>query len=631
MTLEDKSNKQAPQFTVDEYQEIRDRIQEANNDINTRDLTVNGTFNGGSSDGTFNTITADATSSGDIPLTLIQHDETGNSIFIDFRNESGGSESSVGRITYDATNDELQIENIELTASSGGSMSFEDDKLLHFGTDNDTSIAYDSTDDRTEIRTSKSVRVEDSSSNELLSIETDGDVIAPNRIRVGSSGTPSDPLDVDGSSNFNGNAQFNDDIQVQFGAAPDYWFVYDSSNTRLQLRSTDIDGGGTDGTILRVGDGQQDVDFLSDISFPNIGGTPTFSGHDHSESGMTTVPNSGLTNSSITISAGTGIDSAGSVSLGGSVTVAVGFSDDEDLDFGTGDDYNLRYDSANTQLELESADIDGGGTSGNILRVADGQQDVEFISDISFPNITGTPTFSGHDHSEGGMSTVPNAGLTNSSVSFTAGTGIATDGDGTLVLGGSGETLSVVFADDEQLTFGASDDWILQYDSTNTRFEITDGTNDLVRIDDGTTIVDFPNDIDVAGTASLATIDNDGSAITVSDTIDANAEAQIERPYGQGGAHNVETLSGGKTLSVTDPEAHLLDPGGSNRTVTLPAEGNADGKAFFIKNTADASESLSIDNDGGTTIATVGQNEATYVICDGTSWETMGVWTITQS
>lgn len=173
--------------------------------------------------------------------------------------------------------------------------------------------------------------------------------------------------------------------------------------------------------------------------------------------------------------------------------------------------YSLRYDGSNTQLELESTDVDGGGTTGNILRIPDGQQDVDFLSDISFPNVTGTPTFTTHDHSEGGMTTIPNAGLANDSVNFTAGTGIATDGDGTLTLGGTGETLSTDFADDETLTFGTDDDWQLDYDSTNTRLRIHDGTNDVMLFEDGSQDVtlgggtlSWPSGKDIAADSSTS-------------------------------------------------------------------------------------------------------------------------------
>jgi len=83
---------------------------------------------------------------------------------------------------------------------------------------------------------------------------------------------------------------------------------------------------------------------------------------------------------------------------------------------------------------------------------------------------------------------------------------------------------------------------------------------------------------------------------------------------------NTETLAGGKTLTETDKTVHFLDPGGSGRAITLPAEANSVGRVFIIFNTADADEALTISEDGTTTRATITQNESCILVCDGTSW-----------
>lgn len=84
---------------------------------------------------------------------------------------------------------------------------------------------------------------------------------------------------------------------------------------------------------------------------------------------------------------------------------------------------------------------------------------------------------------------------------------------------------------------------------------------------------------------------------------------------------DVRTLSGALTLDATSGNYLLLDPGGAGRTVTLPAAGNSNGLAFFIANTADAAETLTISD--GATVATVGQGQACMVACDGTDWYTV--------
>jgi|ETNvirnome_2_300_1030623.scaffolds.fasta_scaffold87985_2 glutamine synthetase len=84
-----------------------------------------------------------------------------------------------------------------------------------------------------------------------------------------------------------------------------------------------------------------------------------------------------------------------------------------------------------------------------------------------------------------------------------------------------------------------------------------------------------------------------------------------------------ETLAANKTLTVSSSTAQFLDPGGSARDVTLPAESDSDGLMFFISNEADGAEIISVKNDGGDTILTPTQNEACVVVCDGTSWSGM--------
>ena len=89
--------------------------------------------------------------------------------------------------------------------------------------------------------------------------------------------------------------------------------------------------------------------------------------------------------------------------------------------------------------------------------------------------------------------------------------------------------------------------------------------------------------------------------------------------------HNLETLAGTKTLLPQDSQFQALDPGGSHRDVTLPAEEASQGLFFFIKNTADAAENLVVKNDNGDIKETLGEDRWGLFFCDGSSWETMGV------
>ena len=84
---------------------------------------------------------------------------------------------------------------------------------------------------------------------------------------------------------------------------------------------------------------------------------------------------------------------------------------------------------------------------------------------------------------------------------------------------------------------------------------------------------------------------------------------------------NTETLTGTKTLAVLDAQIQYLDPGGAGRDVVLPAEASSNGYMFWIVNTADATETLTVKDDGGATIGSVTQDKAKWFCCDGTTWK----------
>ena len=85
----------------------------------------------------------------------------------------------------------------------------------------------------------------------------------------------------------------------------------------------------------------------------------------------------------------------------------------------------------------------------------------------------------------------------------------------------------------------------------------------------------------------------------------------------------VRTLAGNVTLVADSPTAQVMDPGGSARTVTLPAEADSEGLVFLIINSADAAEVITVEDDGTTTQATIAQDEAALLFCDGTSWHSL--------
>lgn len=85
---------------------------------------------------------------------------------------------------------------------------------------------------------------------------------------------------------------------------------------------------------------------------------------------------------------------------------------------------------------------------------------------------------------------------------------------------------------------------------------------------------------------------------------------------------NSRTLTGNVTIGAADPNYMVLDPNGADRTVTLPAV--AKGLFFQFSNAADAAESLTIKNSGGTTIASIGRGGTATFFSDGTTWYSSG-------
>ena len=82
---------------------------------------------------------------------------------------------------------------------------------------------------------------------------------------------------------------------------------------------------------------------------------------------------------------------------------------------------------------------------------------------------------------------------------------------------------------------------------------------------------------------------------------------------------NTETLGGGKTLVINDASRQFLDPGGSGRTVVLPAL--ADGLEVTIINNQSAAEIITINDAAGNTVGSPTGLEAKTLYCDGTTWQ----------
>lgn len=89
------------------------------------------------------------------------------------------------------------------------------------------------------------------------------------------------------------------------------------------------------------------------------------------------------------------------------------------------------------------------------------------------------------------------------------------------------------------------------------------------------------------------------------------------------GVNVLETLSAARVLTqaeVDDNNVFTFDPGGSARTLDLPAEADNAGIILFIHNAADAAEVITIRDDAAGTVCTPTQAESAVVFCDGVSW-----------
>jgi len=112
----------------------------------------------------------------------------------------------------------------------------------------------------------------------------------------------------------------------------------------------------------------------------------------------------------------------------------------------------------------------------------------------------------------------------------------------------------------------------------------------------------------------------------------AAADAVGVGTFDRVGAAYSATLSGDLTVTVKHPMILKLDPGGASRNVTLEAEAGCPGRGRWIVNAADVGgENLVVKDDGGSTVATINQNESAVVYCDGTAWTLIAVVAIALS
>lgn len=64
----------------------------------------------------------------------------------------------------------------------------------------------------------------------------------------------------------------------------------------------------------------------------------------------------------------------------------------------------------------------------------------------------------------------------------------------------------------------------------------------------------------------------------------------------------------------------VFDPGGADRTIDLPPEAASDGVVLHLQNTNGSQEILTVRDDAGNTLGTIGDGGQASYYCDGTTW-----------
>jgi hypothetical protein len=93
---------------------------------------------------------------------------------------------------------------------------------------------------------------------------------------------------------------------------------------------------------------------------------------------------------------------------------------------------------------------------------------------------------------------------------------------------------------------------------------------------------------------------------------------------GQNGQVVTQILAGTFTPAVPLAFAYALDPGGAGRKIIPPLETSSKGLWFYVINTADAAEDITVRNNAdGADRGVISQNESALLICDGVTWNVL--------
>lgn len=108
--------------------------------------------------------------------------------------------------------------------------------------------------------------------------------------------------------------------------------------------------------------------------------------------------------------------------------------------------------------------------------------------------------------------------------------------------------------------------------------------------------------------------------MSVSNVRDADVFGAIVRKGWKLASLALDAGAGTLTCPSDPPPVLLVDAGGGAANFDMPAEADVADTAFWVVNTADAVETLTVRDDGAGTIIALAQNESALIYCDGTSW-----------
>ena len=103
------------------------------------------------------------------------------------------------------------------------------------------------------------------------------------------------------------------------------------------------------------------------------------------------------------------------------------------------------------------------------------------------------------------------------------------------------------------------------------------------------------------------------------ETFTSRVPMKIPRAIQNQGGVRTATISANETWTHQSSTYQILNGGGSDRNLTLPAEESSDGIRYVVRNSG-TTNNLVIKNDAAATIATLAPGEWTEVVCESSSW-----------